>query len=205
MRGLCLLYKFQSTEQPAHVHNIFLQIRNPHGHPNAFHVFSCRTEYFKKSFFPHVIKEWNKVDPNISSSSNHNIFWNTLLKSIRPNERNIFNINDSFGIMLTRLGFKHLFNIKFRQNFQNILYSHCSCSIETETTTHNFLHYHFYNLNWAVRIDDLENNTISFLTVIDNNLISLLLYADDNLDDTKNPKFLMSILRVMKDSPSFNE
>ena len=71
-------------------------MRNSHRHSNTFHVFACRTEYFKNHFFPHVLNEWNKLDPNIRNSSNYHIFCNALLKFIRDAERKIFNINDPF-------------------------------------------------------------------------------------------------------------
>ena len=64
-------------------------MRNFDRHPNTLHIFPCRTEYFKICFFPHVINEWNKPDPNICSSSNYHIFRNALLKFIRPAERKI--------------------------------------------------------------------------------------------------------------------
>ena len=88
MRWLCFLYKFLSTRKPSHTHNLLPQMRNSHRHPSTFQIFPCRTEYFKNSFFPHVINEWNKLDQ----------------KFRRPIEKKIFNINDLFGIkMLTRL------------------------------------------------------------------------------------------------------
>ena len=113
-------------------------MRNSQRHPNTSHVFPCRTEYFKKSFFPHVIKEWNKLDPNFSSSSNYHIFHNALLKFIRPVERKIFNINDPFGIKMLirlRLGFSHLREL----GLKDTLHPLCSCSIKAETITYDLL------------------------------------------------------------------
>ena len=48
----------------------------------------------KTSFFPYVINEWNKLDPNIRSSCSYNIFYNALLKILRPFERKVFKIID---------------------------------------------------------------------------------------------------------------
>ena len=177
-------------------------MRNSHRHPNTFHVFPCTTEYFKKSLFPHVINEWNKLDPNIRSSSN------AFLKLIGPVERKIFNINDPLGIkMLTRLilSISHLREHKFRGGFKDTLNPLCSCSIGAETATHYFLRYHFYNSNRATLMNDLENIPISLSTVSDNSLFSLLLCSDDKFDDTKNRKLLMSTIRVIKDSQKFEE
>ena len=132
MRRLCLLYKFLSTGQPSYIHKLLPQMRNSHRHPNTFHVFPCRTEYFKNSFFPHVIREWSKLDPNIRlDSRNYHIFRNALSKFVMPVERKIFNINDPLGIkMLTRLrlGFRHLREHKFTHDFKDTLNLLCSCS-----------------------------------------------------------------------------
>ena len=104
MRRLRLLYKCFSTGQTSHIHNLLPQIRNFHRHPNIFHVFPRRIEYFKNSFFPRVINRLNKFDPNIRRSINHNTFLNALLKFMRLFERKIFNINDPLGIkILTKL------------------------------------------------------------------------------------------------------
>ena len=65
-------------------------MRNSHRQLSTFHVFPCRTKYFKNSFFTNVISEYNKVDPNICSPSNYHIFCNALLKFIRPIYKSIF-------------------------------------------------------------------------------------------------------------------
>ena len=82
MRRLCLLYKYLSTGQASHIYNLLPQMRNSHKQLNTFHIFACRTEYFKNYFFPYVINEWNKLDPNICSSNNYHIFCNAFLKFI---------------------------------------------------------------------------------------------------------------------------
>ena len=46
-------------------------MRNSQRHPNTLSIFPSRTEYFKISFSPNVINEWNKVDPIIRSSSSN--------------------------------------------------------------------------------------------------------------------------------------
>ena len=40
--------------------------------------------FFKDSFFPAVISEWNSLDVNIRNSSSMNVFKKELLKFIRP-------------------------------------------------------------------------------------------------------------------------
>ena len=70
----------------------------------SFNTIFCKSEYFKNSFIPNVINEWNKLHPDIRSFTSYNLFCNTLLKFIRPIQRKTFNINDSVGVkLLTRL------------------------------------------------------------------------------------------------------
>ena len=117
---------------------------------NLFNKASCRSEYFKNPFTP-IINKWNKLDPDIHSSTSYNLFRNTLLKFTRPAQRKTFNINYSVGIKLLkslRLGFSHLCECKFRHGFSDILSFHCPCSIKAKTTAHYFLCCHLYNANW---------------------------------------------------------
>ena len=110
-----------------------------------------------KTFFSHLINEWNKLDPNICSFSNYYIFCDAMLKIKRPVEREIFSINDPIGIkMLTRLRlrFSHLCEHKFRYGFKHTLKTLCSCSIEAKTTTQYFLRFHLYNSNQATLVND---------------------------------------------------
>ena len=57
--------------------------------------------------------------------------------------------------------------------------------MEAKTTTHYFLHCHFYDSNRAI-MNDLENIPNSFSTVSDSCLISLLLYGNDKFNDTES-------------------
>ena len=68
-------------------------------------------------------------------------FKNSLLKLIRPAPNSLFNVSDSLGIkLLTRLsiGLSHLREHKFNHNYQETINKLCSCSLESESTTHFF-------------------------------------------------------------------
>ena len=97
---------------------------------NSFNRVFYRSEYFKSFSFPNVINEWNKLDPDIRSSTSYILFRNTLLKFIRPTQRKTFDINDSVGIkLLTRLRLD-LHERKSRHGFRDILNCACPCSVE---------------------------------------------------------------------------
>ena len=71
---------------------------------NFFRNFTIHTEYFKNSFFPYYVSEWNKLDPNLRSSTSISIFKKELLKFIRPKQSSIFYTFDPLGLkLLTRL------------------------------------------------------------------------------------------------------
>ena len=192
-RRLCLLYKVLSTGQPSYIYDLLPQLRSFRRHVNSFNLFSCKSEYFKNSFIPNVIYEWNKLHPDIHNSASYNLFRNSLLKFIRPVQRKTFNINDSAGVKLLtrlRLGFSHLREDKFRHGSRDILNPLCPCSIEAETTADYFLLCNFYNANSSALMNDLNEVDSSFSN--ENNFIDLIFYGSDKCDDKKNHSTLMS-------------
>ena len=54
-------------------------------------------------------------------------------------------------------------------------------------------------------MNDLENILLAFSKVSDNNQISLFLYGDDKFNDTRIKKIVMSNIRFIKDSQTFDE
>ena len=103
-RRFCLLYKVFSTGQPSYIYDLLPPLRSSRRHVNSFNLVTCKSEYFKNSFIPNVIYEWNKLDPDIRSSASYNLFRNILLKFIRAVPNKTFNINDSVGgKLLTKL------------------------------------------------------------------------------------------------------
>ena len=203
-RRLWLLYKVFSIGQPSYIYDLLPPMRSSRRHVNSFNTVSCKSEYFKNSFIPNVINEWNKLDPDIRSSTSYNLFRNTLLKFIRPAQRKTFNINDSVGVkLLTRLqlGFSHLREHKFRHGFRDILNPLCPCSIKTETIAHYFLRCHFYNANRSALMNELNEIDSSFI----DKFIDLILYGSDKFDDKKNHNILMSTIKFIKDSRRFDK
>ena len=126
-----------------HYHDLIPPKRKSFQQLDTYYTFSCRNKYFNNSFFPIVLSDRNKLDPDICDSSNYNLFRKSLMKFIRPVERKTYNINDSVG---TKLRFSHSREHKFRYSFKDTLNRFCSCSIETTT------HCYFYNENRAIFI-----------------------------------------------------
>ena len=178
MRRLCLFYKVVSFKLSAYIYDFIPPVRQPQRHPNTFNSFSFRTEYFKNSFFPCVIGEWNKLNPEIRMSGSYNIFRKSLLNFIRPSTSKVYNINDTTGIKLItrlRLGFSPLRKHKFKHNFQDTLNPLCSCSIEVESTSHYFLRCHFLDALRDTLMNELRNIDSDLPTFRDENLPLLLI------------------------------
>ena len=65
--------------------------------------------------------ESNKIDVNIRNSVSCNVFNKVILKFIRPEPNQVFNVDSSEGLELLtrpRLGLSHLADHKFSHNFE---------------------------------------------------------------------------------------
>ena len=171
---------------------LFLQqdnLRDIQAQRHPFHFLA--EQYFKHSFFPCVIGEGNKINPETRSSGSYSILRKSLLNFIRPSAGKvcITNINDTISIkLITRpcLGFSHLWEHKFKHNFQYTLNPLCSCSIEAEATSHYFLRCHFFDALRATLMNDLRNTDSDLLTLKDENLTNTLLHGNQIYDDKTN-------------------
>ena len=81
-----LLYKVLSAKQVVYIYDLLPPMRKASRHPNKFNS-SSRTEYFKNSFSPGVVNNWNMLNPDILDSSSYSIYGKSLLKFIRFIER----------------------------------------------------------------------------------------------------------------------
>ena len=93
-------------------------------HSNNIPAIHTRHNYFKNSFYPSTLSEWNNLDCKIRNSGSPSIFKKNLLNFIRPSAESIFNIHNPYAIKLLtrfRLGLGHLRDHKFRHCFQDTL------------------------------------------------------------------------------------
>ena len=90
--------------------------------------FSSKKKFFKNTFFPYCISEWNKLTVEIKNVKSINIFKKLIL--IKKKENSIFSICDPLGVKLLtrlRLNFSHLNEHKFRHGFNDTLNPLCTC------------------------------------------------------------------------------
>ena len=133
-RKLYLFYKILHSKSPSYLFNLIPENNNLYASRSALNnqipFFNVKTNFFKNSFFPAVITEWNNLDISIRNSSSCHIFKNLILKFIRPEPNRISSTQNFEGLKLLtrmRLDLSHLADHKFRHNFQDCLNPICSC------------------------------------------------------------------------------
>ena len=180
--------------------------RNP-SRQNLFSAIPSKTYYFGNSIFPYSVNQWNNLDPVIRSIVKISRFKTSLLKFIRPSLAYGFNLNDYVRLKILtrlRLNLSHLYEHKFRQNFQDTVNSLCSCSLESESTTHFLLHCPFYNnqriaLFVSIRYIDVTNSNLC-----EDNLVNTLLYGNNELYSSEtNARIFNCTICYLKSSEWF--
>ena len=134
-------------------------------------TYYCRTETFRKSFFPHTIIDWNNLPIKLPNSKSLLGFRRNLLNSDEgcPPPKPIYNIHNPVGIKLLtclRLGLSHLREHKFNHNFEDCINPLCSYNLETESIAHYFLHCHNFSEFRTTLLDDLRQIDLSIFEPI---------------------------------------
>ena len=126
LRKLCLFYKIYKNKSPSHLHNLipdrvkFYSARS--SQIDNISDLKTRSNFFRNSFFPSTITEWNKLDRDIRNSDSLNVIKLSLLKFVRSVANSVLEINNPYGLKLLtrlRLVLSHLRYHKFRYNFQD--------------------------------------------------------------------------------------
>ena len=208
-RRLTAFYQIITTKSPFYLFSIIpkptvhMQTRSSVNIPPL----NSRTEQFKNSFFPNVVKEWNALNIHIRNSTSLSTFKKNLIKLIRPAPNRIYNVHDPVGLkFLTRLrlSFSHLREHKFKYNFQDTLNPLCSCSLTVESTEHFFLCCLNFNQQRQILLNSLNNLGINIATYHNKDLVNLLLYGNSNFDDLKNHRVLLATISFLTSSNRFD-
>ena len=127
LRGLCYFYKLIKIQKLSYLLHLIPSKLNSLCHPNTYSVMRCKNDYFKNSFIPYVLREWNILSTEIRYSTSCQEFRKSL---------SIYHPFDVKLLVRLKLGFSHLREHKISQNFHDTLNPLCSCSFELETTSH---------------------------------------------------------------------
>ena len=209
-RKLFCFYKLFNSEHP---HYLFKLIpsrsssyitRNIHNIP----FFKTRHTFFKNSFFPSTIIEWNKLDHNIRNSSSFNIFRKSILKFIRPSANSLFNCHNPKGIKFItrlRLGLSHLREHKFKHSFQDSLNPFCNCGLDIESTARFLLHCPRYiteRRTLVSTIENIDNNLLDFCEPV---LIRTLLFGSNSFDTDANTNIINATIEYILSTKRFDQ
>ena len=197
-RKLCLFYKIIKSKSPPYLFNLIPRSSRLHTTRNSeITPFKVRHNFFKNSFFPSVISEWNKLNLEICNSASLEIFKKHLLNFIRPNSSNAFNMNNPLGLKLLthlRIGFSHLKEHKFKHNFQDSIDPLCSCGNDIESMVHFFLHCQNFTTQRQTLLNKLKSVNASIMTENENSVVRTLLFGRPDFRYSTNNKLLMQPL-----------
>ena len=127
LRGLCYFCKLIKIQKLSYFLHLIPSKLNSLCHPNIYSAMRCKNDYFKNSFIPYVLREWNILSTEIRHSTSCQEFRKSL---------SIYHPFDVKLLVRLRLGFSHLREHKISQNFHDTRNPLCSCSFEFETTSH---------------------------------------------------------------------
>ena len=198
-RKLCYFFRIFKGQSPDYLSKILPSIRRAYNTRNVDYIpcLNTRHNFFRNSFFPSTLIEWNNLNINIRNSES---FKESILRFIRPSENPIFNWHNSGGIkLITRLslGFSHLREHKFRRNFQDTLHPICSCEENIETTTHYLFHYPNYLNERMTLWNNLQNIDENILDRNYSRLSEILLFGDSSFNDAKNTSILNATIQYI--------
>ena len=94
VQELCCFYKIFRSQSPQYLFNIIPTSVRSYNTRNANNIpqFKVKHNFFKNSFFPSVVIEWNKLDLNMRNPENLFMFKKKLLKFIRPSGNSVSNL-----------------------------------------------------------------------------------------------------------------
>ena len=129
-RKLSLFYKILKYESPPYLYQLIPKPLTSYSTRNSENLplIKANHTFFKNTFFPSTIIEWNKLDSNIRCSPPYKLFRKRIQEFIRTQPNSIFNVPNSLGLTYLkrlRVGLSHLCEHKFRHNFRDSLNPLC--------------------------------------------------------------------------------
>ena len=103
------------------------------------------------------------------------------------------------------LGFSHLSEHKFRHNFGDSLNLLCSCSLETESTLHFFLHCHNYTTLRRALMSNFKIINDAIMSLNESDLLHVTLYGSKNFDNNMNISIITATIKFIKDTERFDQ
>ena len=167
---------------------------------NALNIplFNANHNFFKNSFFPSTIIEWNKLDPGLRKTESLSLFKTNILKFIRRSTNSVYNCHNPKGLkFITRLRLSHLREHKFKHSFQDTINPLSSCKIDTGSTEQFLLHCPQFINERRTFLSTVGDINYKFLENTDSNLIKVLLFGNTSFDITDTTKTLNATINFI--------
>ena len=205
-----MFYKIYKNESPFYLFNLIPEKTSSYTTRNVdcIPLIKIKHKFFKNTFLPSAIIEWNKLDPTIWNGESFGIFKSNILKFIRPTPRSIFNCYNQKGIRLMirlRLALSYLSEHKFNHNFQNCINSLCSCGMDIQSTSHFFLHCLLFDDKRITLLSTLNKLDYKLIEANESSLIETLLLCNSLVDLKKNSLILNASIDYILSTERFEE
>ena len=208
-RKLVIFLKNYLNKSPFYLFNLIPEKISSYAVRNVdcIPLIKIKHNFFKNTFLPSAIIEWNKLDLAIRNAESLGIFKSNILKFIRPTLRSFFNCYSHKEIRLTtwlRLGLSHLCEHKFNHNFQNCFNPLCSCGINIKSTSHFFLHCPLFD-DKRITLSTLNKIDCTLIETNESSLIETLRFGNSLFDSKKNSLILNPSIDYILSTKRFKE
>ena len=207
-RKLCTFLKIIKEKSPDYLFNIIPKNNSNHRTRNSYNIpqFNIKHNFFKNSFFPSVIAEWNKLDSDIRNLNSLSLFKSRILKFIRPNPNSIFNCHNPKAIKYLsriKLGLSHLRKHIFKHSFQDTLNPICACGSDIETPCHHLISCPTFDAERNTLLNNIRQIAPSILNLNHSQITHVLLYGDSSLKNETNTEILNSTMNYILSTKRF--
>ena len=209
-RKLCLFYKVFKNEHPKYLFHLIPVRCTSYATRTESNIPLIKTKhnFFKNSFFPSAIIEWNNLDPNLRNSKSISVFKEKILNFIRPSPNSFFDIHNPKGIKLItrlRLGLSHLREHKFKHSFQDTINPLCNCGQDIESATHFFLLCLFFSNERRTLLSTIRSLDFKLLDCTNYDLTQTLLFGNTSQTSSNNFKIINASIDYILSSKRFDE
>ena len=142
-------------------------------------LLNVKHDYFKNSFLPSTIIEWNNLDSSIQNSVSLATFKKCKSTFIRSSTNNAFHCHNPKGLKLTtrlRLLLSHFRFHKFKHSFQYTLDHTCNCGT-VEASIHYLLHRPNFSNERLTLFNKLQIIDENILIKDDSNISKVLVFS----------------------------
>ena len=207
-RKLCLFYKVFKNEHPKYLFHLIPVRCTSYATRTESNIPLIKTKhnFFKNSFFPSAIIEWNNLDPNLRNSKSISVFKEKILNFIRPSSSSFFNCHNPKGIkLITRLWLclSYLREHKSKHTFQDKINLLRNCGQDIASSAHVFLHCAFFINEKRTLLSTLHSITGKLLDCTDYHLTQTLLFGNTSQISRNNFKIINASMDYILSSKRF--